>query len=1729
MSVNIHEEVEDLYDRHLFLDAFRRSADFWQPSSRLESLSLKQLILGGRLAARLGGLRLSRRLLTAARMKDPTHPLVRYFTAGMKRRGWDVFDELRAFEANSDLGGDDPELRGAWYARFALMWAQFQDMARADACLRLAHGLSPRDSWILSCESGVFGFAHRWEEALGAAEQAWEISPGAPFAAYYLANSLIHLGRTEESAQRMATAAENGQSYEVALYACFYLCTLAETLDAGKRPPILDRACAIAETLPLLAPLADREALSQFAAARLDIAALSDDHDGIRMWAERVRSPFHAQFMENLRNNLQGRRFLLPFRRVLQKRDTCLPASMAAVLSAFGIHVDFDTIAAEITYEGTTIWAAAEWLERRGFVARFFAVDPETASVLIRNGIPFILCMESEDGSHAMAVVGLDEAARTLLIHDPASVRTLEVFVDSIGEDEAPTGPEGLVFVPAEKAPVLDRLLPPDRTEVSTAYHVYNKTAERSGLTASRGVIDELEARHPSHPTTHYLRALQLRNEGYTGEALALFQRLLSQYPNSPRIRQNVLYTCHSLENTALTRQVLKNVVERGILPGVQSEQHWRYPPATYVSKYADQLRGSGETRNRARFLLKSALRRSPACAEAWHVQGDLLWSDRATEGMLLSYRIASTLGATNEHHALSYCYALRSAGREKEGLAWLEERVRRRGSNPLAVGRWISWIQTLEDCGHPEEARAACDEALQTHGESAELLAFAVPFLARMAQWEQSGAGLRRLETIGKPALFYEAAVAFHSMRGDLEAASRYSEAWQRESPQSMPARQNCVNLAARRNGRRAAADLAARWSKEHPGHDSLEHLYYYQLASVDSGRAPDALLLRRVRRNAEDGWAWRELAFRRLAEYGESDDLRRKRMHHRIEKLLVQCNRTSPGAAATLCVKALWQEVRGHWSDALTAWLDAVDVDPASYFAYRRAWECCAGMPDTERQTVLEHIEKPFLACVGRLSIARDLIFLIAERFGVAVARDAVARWQSRRPNEPDLIEAAADLLLEYGGSRSDASQALVMLEPATRCFPFHLGLRFSLAHACIRLGNNDRAVEVLDELLRRHPDTTLAYVQLARVKERQGDLERARGLLETAAVIDPLDAGAWIARTGLLVRTGKPAEARALIREGLQRLPEDATWRDSAVRLLQECGDEEGAVEVAREGVQILPRNAYLWYRLADVLNELPRFAAPGEIESSLRHAVCLDGNLFVATDRLAYHLAEQRRFDEAEDLIGRILPRMPDQSPARGRLCWIHRQRGRSDAVEEMAAVVRAAPWFHWGWDFLTHWLVVDARWDLARSLLCPPPPEQRTNTQFRRRRLQVLAASGTPPAELDSEWEELLAEFPEDLPLHLERYDDLRYNNRFKESAVVLRNICRFHPNNTGVLARLVEINAQEDKPHEAMKALLHVWFTEQDGFWWETKYAWDAVRSARLDASAFAKARQRLADGSRPTLPALASMAKYAARFEPSRIGIPLPFYRTLFPGRAARELLDLIELADRAPWADGRFRAVLFRQLAELGYQRLVVRYWRKYPANVKADVDSWSSVGVCLKELNHSEAARRFLAGWRAYPGVEMWVVANYVQCFVRRKNADYRQVLSECRDALAGLRHDHSARYLAHVQAEMCAVLGDSDAFRQTWIRHKAYFTGEPLKQEWFENARLHLLSAVPRLGSLLDKGSTEEFRQGCRQLAGRLNAVPSRPPTPSVRTAGMPWWWWIPIIIALSNILSRLNER
>src|SRR5260370_22277162 len=331
------EKVKNLYNRDEYLDAYKLTSELGQDSTDVQRLSTDELIMASRLAARLGGLRLSRWLLREALKRDPLNPRVRYFARYVRSSRLRLLDELKTFNAQPDLGGDDPELRASWYASYGFTWATLRDFDRAYECFALAHSLAPNDSWVLTCESDALGMADRWSDSLASAERAWEADPGSPFDANCLGTSLLHFGRVQESADPLNITADSSQSYQLVAEACWHQCALAETLEGQQRRHLLERARTLADKLPSLAPLADRDAKTTFARVQLDIAELADDHAEIERWSTQLRSPFHRQLLRNLNKNAAGNPIRLPFRRTIHTHETCVPARVAVALSAGGV------------------------------------------------------------------------------------------------------------------------------------------------------------------------------------------------------------------------------------------------------------------------------------------------------------------------------------------------------------------------------------------------------------------------------------------------------------------------------------------------------------------------------------------------------------------------------------------------------------------------------------------------------------------------------------------------------------------------------------------------------------------------------------------------------------------------------------------------------------------------------------------------------------------------------------------------------------------------------------------------------------------------------------------------------------------------------------------------------------------------------------------------------------------------------------------------------------------------------------------------------------------------------------------------------------------------------------------------------------------------------------------------------------------------------------------------
>jgi tetratricopeptide (TPR) repeat protein len=818
------------------------------------------------------------------------------------------------------------------------------------------------------------------------------------------------------------------------------------------------------------------------------------------------------------------------------------------------------------------------------------------------------------------------------------------------------------------------------------------------------------------------------------------------------------LAACRAVGNLAGLRQVLADIVERGVLPGFAAGQEWLRPPERYVFEYADLLRLSAATRDQAEAMLHALLRRQPASAGAWHVLADLLTQKPDPDGALLCHRLASCLAGSDEHYAQAYADALAARKREEEGLQWLESRARALGAPRHAVGTWLSWIGALENRGRPERAIAACHEAIERHGRSGELLAFAVAFFARMGLWETAEAQLPALTRAENPAAFHEASARLSRMRGDVRAAIEHGKAWINELPHSMDARRTMLQLIAVLDGPGAAVRTAALWLQANRYHEGFEDAYCEQL---DLAGGPKwrkcSLLRRRLKRNRDDAWAWRELTFEYLLACDAAGGHRRQRVERRLEHVLGECDRTSSEDVSTERARARWSEVRGDWADAVAGSIRCIDREPGDLYSHHLALRCSARMTHDDRLRVWAEIRPLLLKAPGRLSVARPMIAVLAERFGVTWTEREIARWRDERPDDPDLLEAAVDLLIDHGHGVSDARRALALLAPAVERYPYHSGLRFSLASAHRRAGDGAESEKVLHEIVRRHPDNWAARIQLAWIKQAAGDQAGAHQSLDLALASEPRNPQIWAARAHLLIAQQRLKDARECIEQGLTLMPDELDWRRQAVTLLMECRAHDEAVAAAREGVVRCPRAAHAWLLLGQTLGSMRRYAAAGEVESCLRRSLAVNAGLYDSADLLACALTDRECYDEAAQVVKEIECRMPDPSPARGRLAWIRRRRGEHEAaVRDMEAAVTAAPWYGWGWHVIMAWLEEDQAWVVARRLLKDVPAQMSANTAFRQRRLVLLGKAGVERIVLDAEWDDLLRNFPDDASLHAAR-------------------------------------------------------------------------------------------------------------------------------------------------------------------------------------------------------------------------------------------------------------------------------------------------------------------------------------------------------------------------------------
>lgn len=1624
-----------LYDSTRFLDAYRATVEAWRSPALVARLSVPELIHGGRLAGRLGSDKVRRWLFREARSRAPGNPLVRYYARHAHLYEPPLAQSLRDFEREPELAGADAALTSSWLASHAQLYASFRDFDRAHELISRARANGGERAWVAFCEGEILLAEDRWDEALAVTEEAWQRAPGMPAVSSLLGRVSAKLCKLHDVAERLAAAAAQVQSFESVGTAVWYLCAAAEQSDGEQRAAFAERASALCTRLDELTPLADRAARSYLARVRTDAAMLTGDRSALAAVAREVREPFFRAVAERLEQNPDGERLLLPIRRVYQKHLACFPASVAAAAGAFGVTLDEDALSRALTYDGTSAWRILDWLREQGFVTAPFLVTPTLARALLRAGVPFVYLTEGLTSSHATVAMGLDEACGTVIIHDPSTVRWDQVLIDRLHEGEAPFGPEGIAFVPRDRAHLLD-VIPPDQREPYAAYIAHRKALDRQGPAAARAVVEDLARRYPNAPFTQRLTAIQAVLSGDVHAAIELQQRLLDAYPESVPLRRELLHSLRQTGDAAEIRRRLADIVERGQLPGIRTRETWRYPPPTYLAQYADYLGVGAEQFDAAERLLWKAARHDPFSSEAYHVLGDVLArGERHTES-LFAYRLAATLAAENDHYARAYADAVRLAGDEGAAVAWLSRRVEVHGRRVEGHHAWLTLVDALEDYGRPDEAMREMRAAEATHADDAAVASYATRFWVRMGDWSEAERALATVERAGHRTLWLEAAVNFLASKGAWPEALPLAEAWVRESPERIEARRSLLRLVGIATGRRAALARSAEWLRERPGHDDLEHVHYDALRDVFDDDEATALLAARVARNPQDAWAWRELGHAYVDRASVRTGADRDEALARGDEALAQAIRLAPDLPATLALAARLEHARGQHAEAVQLLLGAVDLDPSFSFAYARAFEWSEGLSREGQRRCLEALDKALLRVVGHLHDARRLAFDIARRFGAKEAEAAVGRWQRARPDDPELVEAAADLLLEYGQGVRDAERAVMLLEPAVRRFPSHQDLAFSLAQAYGVLLREDDEIAVFRELLRKRPLNGPARKALARVLAHRGDVDEAVRLLGDGTTHDPLDEELWHSAASFLWDFGRHAESVATLERALERLPESVSLRESLIDELHETGADARAVEVARAGTALFPRGAYVWYLFGRALDRSGLAAGLADVEAAYRRALAHNPELYDAASALSVVLARQRRFDEARELVLAQVPFLGEPSPAHARLAWLTREAGGgAEARREMRAVLRAAPQNRWGWSMWMDWVEEDEAWDEAKEGLVEVHATLLDSPRFATRRLALLESAGSAEG-LDAEWDRVLADFPRDQEVHLRRFDALVQKERLDEARAVLARVERFHPFSGYLLARKVEVLARSGDVDAALEVACRVWQLPGDDEEWPESHAFESLTKAGHEARAAHALLDLVLAGHRVRRSALRLLVQKERLV---RLPVARSGWRRRLPVSAGSVLLAILEALMKEPQGDAASQAVALGALAT-AHRRTALRWWRRHREPCNRSTPLWQAVGSTLARFGRWRRRDlvEWMRGWRERHGVEMWALANYAEALRtgprlrRASRADLIELLATARDALERLAHDWVAQYLAKVGCEAALRLERDDEF-------------------------------------------------------------------------------------------------
>ncbi|ANU12182.1 hypothetical protein BBH88_07455 [Planococcus antarcticus DSM 14505] len=140
----------------------------------------------------------------------------------------------------------------------------------------------------------------------------------------------------------------------------------------------------------------------------------------------------------------------------IQKLNYCVPASLALMLEAYGMEKGQDEIAEHVfDVTGSDLQKTMQYMESLGFTARYFKGTIDIYKQLIDANVPVLLSMMIENSAHVQVVIGYDDRLQALIIQDPNDLGPFLLSYQDVADTYKLSDSLSMMFVTPEQLGLL--------------------------------------------------------------------------------------------------------------------------------------------------------------------------------------------------------------------------------------------------------------------------------------------------------------------------------------------------------------------------------------------------------------------------------------------------------------------------------------------------------------------------------------------------------------------------------------------------------------------------------------------------------------------------------------------------------------------------------------------------------------------------------------------------------------------------------------------------------------------------------------------------------------------------------------------------------------------------------------------------------------------------------------------------------------------------------------------------------------------------------------------------------------------------------------------------------------------------------------------------------------------------------------------------------------------------